>query len=358
MNRNKKRKWIQMAGSLVLAAAMVVAAVPQSGTPILASASQAALSYNAAHDRNVGVNGPAGSRSVSLGRGSQGYINYMTGNLALEFEIAPGVTLTYNSQTDVDYKMGLGVTCNLQQHVEMLNDMTYVHTEGDGSRHYYQRQGDGPEYIDERGYVLTNYGGYPRIYHIDASGTLQYVFDQQGRLIERNFRKHETGTPDSTMIEYDQNGVIASVENNFTGKLLFSYARPIGGKLRLGSVYRIVGDDYDTMQLLCRIYINDLGYLETIQHEDGNKISLTYPSWDSMLVGGVSNRMYESDVTFAYRSIGGYDRIDTFGSINPNRPDQLVDGAQFVYSSDETMVTNSLDGTSYTVRYDEEGNAV
>ena len=112
------------------------------------------------------------------------------------------------------------------------------------------------------------------------------------------------------------------------------------------------------MQLLCRIYINDLGYLETIQHEDGNEISLTYPSWNSMLVGGVSNRMYESDVAFAYRSIGGYDRIDTFGSINPNRPDQLVDGAQFVYSVQETTVTNSLDGTSYTVRYDEEGNAV
>lgn len=358
MKQNNKRKWVQMAVAAALTASILASAAPQLGTPFVASASQAISAYNAAFDRNVGVNGPAGARFVNLGRDTRGYINYMTGNLALEFEVAQGVTLTYNSQTDVDYKMGLGVTCNLQQHVEMLNDMTYVHTEGDGSRHYYQRQGDGPEYIDERGYVLTNYGGYPKIYSIDASGTLQYSFDQQGRLVERSFKKHETGTPDSTMVTYDQNGVIASVENNKTGKLLFSYARPIGGNLRLGGIYRIVGDDYDTMQLVCRFYINDLGYLESIQPAYGNEISLTYPSWDSIQVGSVSNRMYESNVAFAYGSIGGLDRIESFEYVNPNDPDRLVDGAQFAYSSSETTVTNLPDGTSYTVRYDEDGNPV
>ncbi len=358
MQNSQLRKCLKKAAAIVCVAALAVTAVPAGAVPIAsASAAQAASAvsdYQMYLESNVGVTGD-GARDFNIGRNTMGYINHVTGNMALKIDVADGLSLVYNSQTGTDLRMGLGVTCNYSQTVEQVDEDTYVQTDWDGSRHYFKRL-RGSVFRDDRMRMLYAPGGSEiaqggcAISYNSEEGYVGLTFDGAGRLVEEEIGDNTTKITYRSIFN-DEFNIIESVDSSKYGKFVFNYMRPMRGQLRLDSIDSVQNDG--TSQTICDINITDTvigtsGTLNSVKYADGNVISLQYQAGTHLLTG-IQNKDYLSDTTISYSEVGGLTRVSSFRATNPDFPtNPPFEGADFIYGADFTTV-NNVDGTSYTV---------
>lgn len=360
MQPSKLRKCFKKAAAILCVAALAVTAVPagavSAASAFTAQDASTISDYQMYLERNVGVDGDS-PRPIHIGQNTTGYLNHASGNMAYKIDILDGLSLIYNSQTNADNRMGLGVTCNYLQTVERIDFNTFVQTESDGNRHYFKRL-RGEIFRDDRNYVLTNSFDSPNselgciISRETDQGSRNLFFDRNGYLIEEELGESVT------KITYDYSfsneyHVIDTIESNKFGKVKFQYVRPVRGQLRLASISSIQGDDTSTLKTICDIDITDTvmftsGTLNSIKYADGNVVSLQYLQ-DTHLLSAIEDQSYPSSSLIFYDEIGGLTRVDAFQCKDtryPNRPP--YDGATIYYETNSTIVYN-MDGSSYTV---------
>ena len=254
----------------------------------------AAISYANA----TGIEATWSYHQQAIGRAGTGYVNDYNGNLVLVHDDAAtngnimpaSVSHVFNGDTkDIAGVYGKGWTINYAQnikHVTLSGAEYYVHTDEDGTRHYYkQNPDDASKYINQDDSSLELTVSSNRLV-IEDSAHNKTVFDSSGKLIGMSDRNDNELT-----VSYNANSNISSITDGSGNTLTFSYSS--------GKLYSISNAN----GLVARYTYNSKGNLTKITYSDGKYSSYAYDSNGNLISVG-NHDGYGID--YSYSSVSPY----------------------------------------------------
>lgn len=245
------------------------------------------------YTNSTGIENTWSYHTQDIRRAGTGYVNDYNGNLVLvhsdastNSNIMPAsINHVFNgNEKDTTGAYGMGWMINYAQTIEAvtLSGVNYyIHTDGDGTEHYYKQEGNTSEYINEDDASMKLTVDSASMI-IEDSAHNKLIFNTSGRLVEIKDRNENSLT-----IAYNAYGRISSITDGAGNAFTFVYSSSKLSKInKSGSA--VVKFNYDSDGRLTKItyadnkfstYSYDLNNnLVSVTNHDGYSIDYTYSS--------------------------------------------------------------------------------